>query len=196
MNIRRMSVAAAAFGLAVLCGDVVLAQGTTTAPTAQREIRIRDIRKDLIKAPNFAGVDMGGGRPGTLYTDWLRIEVQFETRLEWADDIVVKYYVLMGRDRNMKLFSGELTHINVAKGTTHFSAMYVHPNTVKRYGDGRVEAVAVQVYYQGRLMDQRSEPQANKRWWEEHSPTPGYVLSPLLTPWSVSIHERYEAIKP
>jgi hypothetical protein len=178
-------------GFALLGASVVQAQDSTAAP-----FRIKNIRKELAKAPNYqtSGGDLGG-RTASLYQDWLKIEVEFDSRPVWADDVQVKFYVLLGDAKEEKLFSGEVTHVNVQKGGQHFSAMFVHPNTVQRFGRGRVTAVAVQLFYQGRLMDQLSDPKSNVRWWEKYSPVPGYVLNPLQTPWSVIATERYEPIK-
>ena len=187
-----MVVAATVIGLATL---VDAQQPVTIQPG---DLRLHSIRKDLVRAPDFGGGSgaLGGGKPSTLYNDWLRIETQFETkRIDWADDIVLKFYVLMGRDPNSKLFSGEVKHVNVARGQQHYSAMFVHPNTVRRYGSGRVEAVAVLLFYQERLMGLLSDPPSNERWWERFTPIPGYVLNPLQTPWSVLANERYEEIK-
>jgi hypothetical protein len=191
MNVRHLAIGSL-LGIALLGASVNWAQDTTSMP-----FRLRSIRKDLVKAPDYKTTtsDTGGGRPATLYQDWLRIEVQFESRPEWADDIQVKFHVLLGEGREEKLFSGEISHNNVQKGQQHYSAMFVHPNTVQRYGRGRVTAVAVQMFYQGKLVDQLSDPKTNVRWWEKYSPVPGYVLNPLQTPWSVIATERYEPIK-
>ena len=166
---------------------------------AQPAFRIRTIRKEQVQAPSYgtsASSALNGGRPGTIGTQWLRIEVQFDTgNLEWADEVTLKYYVLMGKGKLTKMFTGELTHVNVAKGSQHFSAMYIHPNTLLRFGAGQVEAVVVQMFYQNRLVATYGEPQVTKRWWEEFAPTAGFLLNPLQTPWSVVAYERYEAIK-
>ena len=191
MNVRHLAIGSL-LGLALLGVTGASAQETTAQP-----FRIRNIRKDLVKAPTFqtSTADTGGGRPATLYQDWLRIEVQFESRPEWADDVQVKFFVLLGEGRDAKLFSGEVNHVNVQKGQQHYSAMFVHPNTVQRYGRGKVTAVAVQVFYQGKLVAQESDPKSNERWWERFTPVTGHVLNPLQTPWSVIATERYEPIK-
>jgi hypothetical protein len=72
----------------------------------------------------------------------------------------------------------------------------MHPSMVDRYGQGKVEAVAVQLYHQGRLMDQASDPNTRTRWWEQVSPIPGVLLKPNQTPWSVIAFTRFEAEKP
>lgn len=193
MSFRRIRFVMFALAAGLMFAEAARAQQASVQPG---DLRLRQILKQLQRAPDYGGSGaLGGGTPSTIFTEWLRIEAQFESKMEWGDDILLKFYVLMGKQPNFKMFSGELTHVNVARGTQHYSAMFVHPNTVRRYGAGQVEAVAVQIFYQGRLMDQLSEPKTNQRWWEQFSPLPGYVLNPLQTPWSVIANQRYEPIK-
>jgi hypothetical protein len=190
MNVRHLVIGIVS-GVALLGASVVQAQDSSAVP-----FRIKNIRKELVKAPSYqtSGAELGG-RTASLYQDWLKIEVEFESRPVWADDVQVKFFVLLGDAREEKLFSGEVAHVNVQKGSQHFTAMFVHPNTVQRFGRGRVTAVAVQLFYQGKLIDQLSDPKSTVRWWEKYSPVPGYVLNPLQSPWSVIATERYEPIK-
>lgn len=169
------------------------------AQTTKIDFRVKGIKQTLIDAPAYGGVgtaEMGGGRPATLARKWLRIEAHFESAPEWADDVQLKFFTLLGKGKEARLFVGDVTHINVAKGSQHYSAMFVHPNTVKRFGNGLVEAVAVQVFYKGQLMGSLSEPPSNKRWWEEFTPIPNFLLNPMQSPWSVVASERWEAQKP
>jgi hypothetical protein len=160
------------------------------------DLKINKISHQVLRAPSY---NTTGGSLGSQVAaankPWLHIEVDFESELDWADEVQLKYYVLMGEGRERRLFAGDVTHINVAKSRRNYSAMFMHPSTLARYGRGKVEAVAVQLFYQGRLMDQASNPQASSRWWEQFSPTPGFLLRPTDTPWSVIAHERYEAYK-
>ena len=48
----------------------------------------------------------------------------------------------MGTGREARLFAGEITHVNGAKGTQHYSAMFLHPYTLRRYDAARAEAGA------------------------------------------------------
>jgi hypothetical protein len=137
-----------------------------------------------------------GGNAAWANDPWAYVEVDFASAPDWADDLTVRFYVLVGQGRNQRMFTGDVTHINVKKGNHHYSAMFIHPSTVDRYGQGKVEAVAVQLLHQDRLMDQASEPTAKTRWWEQFTPVPGYLLRPNQTPWSVIAFERFEAEKP
>lgn len=160
------------------------------------DFRLKTIRHFLQQAPNYSasGGQIGDKSPA-LFRDWLRIEVQFETKLEWADDVKLVFYALLGRGAQAKLFKGEVTHVHVYKNATHNSAMFMHPNAVRRYGGGKVEAVAVLLYYQDRLFHALSDPPSNQRWWEQFTPQPEPLLNPMQTPWAMIGHEHYEAIR-
>lgn len=166
-------------------------------PVRIGDFKIRTIREQLVVAPNYAALTEGlGTSGGSLNKKWLRIETDFDTVPEWADDVTLKYYVLMGRGRQARMFGGEVTYINVQQGQHHMSAMFMHPNTVERYGQGNVEAVHVELWYQGTLMDQANQPAVNVAWWEGTEPIQGFLLTPQQTPWSVTAFDRYEEAKP
>lgn len=165
-------------------------------PSQPGDFKVRAIHQQLVLAPQFSQA-LGQGTSGAaLQKKWLRIETTFDSKPEWADDVTFKYYVLIGKGRDAKLFTGEATYVNVAKGNGRISGVFMHPNMVDRYGQGRVEAVAVELRHQGRLMDEASDPSTNARWWERYTPVPGYLLIPQQTPWSISAFERYEQTKP
>jgi hypothetical protein len=107
----------------------------------------------------------------------------------------LKYYVLLGQGDKARTFVGEMTYVNVPRGSRHASAMFMHPNTIQRYGGGQVQAVAVQLFYRGRLVDQSSYPPSSDRWWERLTPISGLVLPPRDTPWSVEAFDKYESPK-
>ncbi len=181
----------------IILGCALMLASTAWAQQEQ-DFRIVAIRRYQREAPTYSvggsGADLGG-RPATLWRQWYKIEVQFSSRPEWADDVQIKYYVLVGTGRDQRMFSGEVTHVDVARGTQHYSAMFMHPNTLRRYGGGEVQAVAVQLFHQNRLIDQSSDPATGQRWWERFSPVPGYLLPPEDTPWAPIASERWEARK-
>jgi hypothetical protein len=130
-----------------------------------------------------------------LNAKWLQVEVQFGSDPDWVDELQVKYYVLLGKGQDARVFSGQMTHVNVARGSYHYSAMFMQPNTVQEYGHGQVEAVAAQIFYKNQLVGQDSVPPSRVDWWEKSTPTTGFLLSPQQTPWLVIANERYEAVK-
>jgi hypothetical protein len=166
-------------------------------PAGPGDFKLVGITQKLVEAPDYGTFTKELGSPSQgSKKRWLKIEATFSSAPPWADDVQLKYWVLMGRGNNAKLFAGEVTHVNVERGQGHYSAMFVHPTTIERFGSGQAEAVAVQLYYKGVLMGQESDPPSSVRWWERLSPLAGYILSPDQTPWSVIAHKRYEAVKP
>jgi hypothetical protein len=160
------------------------------------EFAILGIRDQLVQAPDYGSVvPTAGSRAQTLRRNWLRVEVEFESTPEWADDVAVRYYVVLGTGRDQRLFVGEMTHMNVARGRKHFSAMFMPPSALERYGRGKPEAVAVQLRHQGKLVAEASVPPAQRRWWETMTPIEGQLLDPQFTPWSVVAAENYDLVK-
>ena len=190
MSLKQLASGCAIFGLIMATAPSVFSQGSS-------HFDIKDIRQQQVDAPNYGGAGELGGRPSTLWRKWLKIEVQFESKPEWADDVQLKYYVLVGKGEDRRLFVGDVTHINVAKGTQHYSAMFIQPNTLKRYGAGQIDQVTVRLFYKGAVSSTASVPPGAKDgWWDRFSPTPGYLLPPQETPWAPIADERFEAVKP
>mgnify|MGYP003336547694 CR=1 FL=1 len=192
MNWKSYTITGVVWGIAMFGAEVSRGQAA-----ARGDFEIKNIRQQQVDAPSYGGNADLGGRPATLWRKWLKIEVQFESKAEWADDVQVKYYVLMGKGEDRKLFTGEVTHINVAKGQQHYSAMFIQPNTLKRYGAGQIDQVTVRIFHAGKLASSVSDPPAAREgWWEKFTPTLGYLLAPQDTPWAPIADERFEAVKP
>ena len=176
---------------------VVLSFAQEQQAPASHPFQITAIRQRLLSPPDYRSIIMdAGSRSVSAGQNWLRIETEFESSPDWADDVQLKYFVLLGQGENAHCLVGEITFVNVAKGAEHHSAMFVHPNTLQRYGNGQIEAVAVQLFYKGRLIDQSSYPPSNYHWWERVTPVSGLVLPPRETPWSILAFDRYESPKP
>ena len=161
------------------------------------ELKLGRISYQLTQLPDYYRTFLSGTAlpASALSARWLQVEVQFESRLDWIDELQIKYYVLFGRGPDARLFKGEMTHVNVQRGYNHYSAMFMQPNTVEEYGHGQVEAVAAQLFYKGRLVDQDSMPATRPPWWDKNTAVQGFLLSPQQTPWSLIGYSRYEAVK-
>ena len=195
MGAQKVSFCAALFA-ACFCLPVLAQVQVSSGGADGYDVKLTRISYQLATAPDFRAFDTGAPPgPSTLNSRWLRIEVQFESRPEWVDDVQIKYYVLMGKGQEARVFMGDVTHVNVARGSNHYSAMFMHPNMVERYGRGQIEAVAAQIFYKNRLVGQDSVPPSRVPWWENSTPTPGFVLPPQQTPWSLTAYGRYEAVK-
>jgi len=190
MNVRQIGLVAI-----LVLATAVSAQAQAVREPQLGDFRLKTVRHVLQQAPNYSasGSQISDKSPA-VFREWLRIEAQFETKLEWVNDVKLVYYALLGRANEAKLFKGEVTHVHVYKNAAHNSAMFMHPNAVHRYGGGRVEAVAVQLYYRDRLFHMLSDPVSNVRWWEQFTPQAEPLLNPMQTPWAMLAHEHYEAI--
>ena len=189
MNIRT-------FFVAVVVLTAVSAQAQTVREPQPGDFRIVNMRHSLLQAPKYsASGGQASEQPATLLRDWLRIEVQFETKQDWADDVKLVYFAVVGKQKEAKLFKGDVTHTYVMKGPQHFSAMFMNPNAIRRHGGGRVEMVGVQLFYRDRLFDQKSDPPSNQRWWELFTPQQETLLNPMQTPWAMIAHDHYEAVR-
>jgi hypothetical protein len=135
---------------------------------------------------------------GAQTKQWFQITVKYQTAPEWMDELNFKYYALVKNKEAAAgqapyiCFSGDVAYVNVEKGS-HESDIYVHPSTLKRFGD--VEAVAVQVFYKGQLVGMEMDPPSSQRWWEQVAPQPGYLLNRMETPFAMINFDNYEAIK-
>src|SRR5437762_2651078 len=84
MNLKTIRLGCALiFGLTGLA-SIVVAQG------GRPDFSIKNIRRQQVDAPNYAASGSGadlGGRPATLWRQWYKIEVQFQSEPQWADDV-------------------------------------------------------------------------------------------------------------
>ena len=192
MSLKQYVTGCVLFGLILTTGSVAFSQ-------EKRDFEIKEIRQSLVDAPTYGAAGDLGGRPATLWRKWLKIEVMFESKPEWAaDDIQIKYHVLLTDQGDSKYFTGEITHINVAKGQ-HYSAMFMQPNSVKRYSNGQSAVVTARLFIKGAMISQKTDSQGKNvatSWWEKYQPILGCLLPPQETPWAPVASERFEAVKP
>ncbi len=164
------------------------------AGDANRPLVIRDIAGGAVLTPEY---QIKRNQTNARVKNWYQIITDYETKPDWADEIEFTYYVLVRNTKNPKgpkqsLFKGSVTYINVPEGR-HRSDMFLHPNTLARFGE--VEAVAVLVSVQGRVVAMEGKPRSNQRWWEQLTPVDGLLLSRDKTPFSPLNFDDFEPIK-
>jgi len=177
---------------AVFIAGMLLVGANNCNAQGQTGVQIRKIDGKKLQTPEYK-VKVTGGQSAKRRT-WFQITTEYESKPEWIDELRFVYYVLVKGKREYKLFSDEVSYVNVEKGRTHDSVVYLHPSTLKRYGD--VECVAVLIYQQGRLVASQSKPPKKQRWWEQRTPITGYILNRMQTPFAMINFDNYEAIKP
>jgi len=169
--------------LSLFC-SLSFAQNRTTPVAASDMVRLLDMEWEEVDAPQYdANARILPLNRGARL-DWLQIQAEYATALDWTDEITFTFYVALNGDpENLpegssprNVFSGSVTFINLPKGRDHKVDMFLDPYTFERFGD--VFAVAVEVEVNGEAAGILTEPQelAVHRWWE--SQTPNYI--PLL----------------
>jgi len=184
-------------------------RGPASGPGAKPAgvVKIRSIaglgQREMVKTPEYnTSVSRGKAPAG----NWAQILVTFETTPEWINELVFQYYVLCynktsERDPGRKeytLFKGAVTHRDVPRGKSRQTAMYLRPNTLARYGN--VVAVAVEVLYNGEVVDLKSEEggaKIPKDWWKSPELTvkDGYLFNRQETPFAFVNPDDFEAVK-
>lgn len=174
------------------------------------DIRVREIRGNgttgLMRPPIYAAENVT--RSANRAKDWQEIKIVFDTTPEWIDQMTCKFYVLMLNNNAQvnktpyTLLEGSVTYVQVARGNNHVGCVYLHPNTVARFGE--VVACAVEVSA-GQTTEEKDDVSAKAKvkgkWWtaigSEKTVTvmDGYLLSRDRTPFAFINFDDYEQIQ-
>jgi hypothetical protein len=129
---------------------------------------------------------------------WLEVEVNFESNVDWTDELTFKYYILL----DDQCLTGEVTHIDIPKGRDLYSVMYVSPRTIARILNNKpmtsqdIVDVGVQIVSKGQVLFTKSyKAQGDQQWWQSLQQISGKVLNKNETPFAPLIWDRYEQIK-
>jgi hypothetical protein len=181
----------------------LLASTFASAQTALREFDVKKVNIALIDTPDYQviGPPKKAFRPGK----WLEIEVNFDARPEFTDELVFNYYVYI----NKRLFVGQVNHVNIEKGMDLYSVIYMSPKMLARVmsnGTGAAQpktvtageiVATVQITkpgIQAAVAEKSSKPvQAN--WWAALKQETGFLSGKNDTPFAPLYWDRYEAIK-
>lgn len=162
---------------------------------ANGDYKIDKIAPAVIRTPDyqFQGDDRRTGRA----EQWLELEVEFEAKPEYTEELTFKYFVLI----NSKLLTGEVTHVSIPSGRDLRSVMYVSPRTLARLLAGKtltantIENVAVQILNKGATVAEKSFKEGAPQWYTKMPQITGFVLNKNQTPFAPLYWDRYEAIK-
>ena len=168
------------------------------ASAAQDDFAIRQIGFDYKIRSGSASISSGLAGLGDLggyAQQWGVITVDYDSRPPWADDVNFKYYVLVEDDRAKKgMLTGEVAYVSVPKGLNHGANVFIHPNTLARYG--MVKRILAEVWYQGVLADAQQWPDKSPgRWWTKVAPIKGALRTRFFTPFEHDYEVREEDIK-
>ena len=192
---RRMSwVALVAVGVFASGASDLLAQGPP-APRAKTEFSIRRIDVRFENTPSSGGSSGRGSREAGQIP-WAKLECEFDSTHDWADDVVVKWYVLLA-GRSKVIATGDDTYIYVKKGRRHVAGMFIHPFVLEKWTGGAtqtsIEEVGVEIWYQDRPITFNSWRQAKTQWWNQNFPRQaGLLMRVSESPWFTFAFTDYE----
>ena len=180
--------------------------GVSVQPSAGKEgvvIRKMDAigQNAKVKTPEFKNnnANDNANEPQVQARDWARIAVQYDTDVEWTDEIEFRYMVLVKHPKTSvyTMFPCSVTYIDVPKGKRHVSTVFLRPATLERYG--AVEWAGVKVYLKGKdtPVAMAQIPETDQRPWTATVTTKeGVLLNRAQTPFAQVAIDNYETIKP
>jgi hypothetical protein len=177
---------------------ILLSVASVFAQTpAPNEFQLTRITRNLITSPVFSYSGADDFPIENTQGRWVEVEAEFASVPELTDELTFKYFILFSG----KLFTGEVTHINVPAGRTNHSVIYMAPQTVARFA-GRgiltpnsIQNVAVQLLQKGTVKSEISLNRAVARWYAALPAITGLLLNKNETPFAPLYWERYPQIK-
>ncbi|MDP3981854.1 MAG: hypothetical protein Q8Q33_10625 [Chlamydiota bacterium] len=176
--------------LIFLCASPMIAEERQKT----KEISIRNITAEY-----FSGRGGGFERKGLSGLEsvdqtsgkWVRIEIQYKSKSDWIGRIDLHFYALLGTKQKPVLLDKIINQINIDKGLDHYAVVFIHPQTIKRYGP--VQLAGVQIEQGGFVEDFVSWPHSsNKKWWEDYTPMHGYMKDLRQSPFLLNNPGKYE----
>jgi hypothetical protein len=164
---------------------------------APNEFQITRITRNLITSPIYSYDGAENYPIENRDSRWIEVEVEFASLPELTDELTFRYFVFFGG----KLFTGEVTHINIPAGKENRSVIYMSPQTVARFAPrgiltpNSVQNVAVQLLQHGAVKSELSLNRAPPRWYATLPAMSGLLLNKNDTPFAPLYWERYPQIK-
>ncbi|MDP8217257.1 MAG: hypothetical protein P9M03_00865 [Candidatus Theseobacter exili] len=148
------------------------------------------------RASGFSALQqgLGGIEHSTGQNKWGEIKVTFDSKPRWSDEITFRATAYL-KSKKSTILSGEVTYINVPKGQKHSAVMYIHPLTIRRYGE--IKKMIIEAVCDGQTVDLEEWPsKSKKKWWKNSAGRKGLILSSADTPFFLETYENNEALKP
>lgn len=191
---------------------ILLIAGTAAqAQQLNTEFKVAKIVPSLQNSPNSSnsGYDKRGSKPGA----WLEVEVAFDwlPRLKeplYLDDVTVNYYVLLNAATKEApkgvLLSGTVAHVNVPQGKDARSVMYVSPQAIAKFFNGKpptnpaqaVQDIGITISKGGELVAEGSW-KGKGQWWTLpiYKAVPGALLNKSQTPFAPLAWDYFQEVK-
>lgn len=131
---------------------------------------------------------------------WMTVEVTFEAKPEFTDELSFNYYVLFAK----RLFVGQVNHVSIQKGRDLHSVAYISPKAIAQILGGKLptasdlENVSVTITKPGisAPIATGSFKPSRGEWWATMKQEPGFVVNKSETPFAPLSWDYYEALKP
>jgi hypothetical protein len=165
------------------------------------DVEVGKMEYDAQKTPSFQAGDVKG-KDIPNPRDWLELEVEFKVKGDpksVVKELLFRYYIgFKDQTGSARILTGDVKHINIVPGEDSFSAVYVSPSTLgeitgdfRRFQPSSVEAVAVEIIYNGVIVGGKSSMSgARAKFWESAGTQPG-VLAKIETPFALLWIDRY-----
>ena len=168
------------------------ASAQAPAVVTMKNVKIKKINPSLVSTPKYS-VDIPDKKSDLM--KWFEIEVEFEVNdIPIVDELTFNYTVLI----NGKLCPGEVTHVNIPKGNSRYSVMYISPRSLvritagKTLNQGMIENIWVTVSKSGQKL---GEDAMKKAPIPNFAQMPDQLVKKGDTPFQVLWWDRYEAVK-
>ena len=162
------------------------------------DYEIKRISPAVILTPTYS-YNLGPQHTTGQAQQWLEVEVNFESNVDWTDELTVRYYILIDNT----CLTGEVTHIDIPRARDLYSVMYVAPRTLQRIVNGKqltsedIQDVGVQIVSKGQVLTTKSfKTPGDQQWWQSLQQVAGEVMNKNQTPFAPILWDRYEQIKP
>ncbi len=183
-----MKIFAIAIAASLALPVAILAQ----APPGPGSVKLGKVALEFQSSPEFTLKSGPVKRSKNL--KWLEAEIDYDVKAQEIDELTFKFIALVEK----KLLTGEVTYVNILKGTDHYAVMYISPKALdkltggKAVTSGTIDNVWVEVSRQGQILDKAAYRNAAV----PNAPQmAGYFLNKSQTPFAPLFYDRYEEIK-
>lgn len=163
-------------------------------PVGKDGIVVRKVELTMVKTPNYSS---SNNEATTTPGDWAKVLVRFDTEVDWADQIEMRFYIVVKNAKTgaITMFTATYTYSDIPKGRNHQVAVFLRPRTIERYGVP--DRAGVEVYSKGEVVAMGTVPEGNKPWWRTATvrSVEGYVIDRSLTPFANIASDNYEMPK-
>jgi len=159
---------------------------------------------------NTRSIIQGSSSRTSMKELWGKISCVYNTNEKWLNEVELKYYVLAFKNIKGKkrksikdgyvMFSGKVTYLNVPEGKKHLSGMYIHPYTLKRFGD--IKEIRIEAWYNKSMISHledsfssKKEKRLLKDWVSKFKNHPLGLMSASDTPFAYDGGNALEQIK-